>query len=160
VQYAKLMFLMTAVIFVSSSCTKTTSRDEAADRYFKEHKTYSSNEYKRRQPLETERNYWHFTEFVLNKQPFDNIRFGLNIDSIPNPFINDFGLYISLPDSCLVNLSVYDSMFTVVDSITLGLRPRGMYKIKWDHANKRDGVYIAKLSACDTTIERRLFLLR
>jgi hypothetical protein len=151
-KYAKLILLMIAAIFVFSSCTKTTSRDEATvlmppEKVSQQPPKYDSGY----------QQYGSFSEYVQNEPPGDKIRLA---GSPSGPFGPQTSILYSLPESCDVSIMVSNVSGTGLDSVFWNQKPPGAYRILWNPADNPSGFYLVKLSACDTTMTSKILILK
>ena len=149
---ARSFLLFLAVVVISSSCTITTRKDVVGPQ------TSRINNFERNP--ENNYNYTqlgHFREFTESKIPDSQIAFGT---IPPNPFGSSNYFRYSLPESCDVNLGILTLTGVAVDSVILGIKPPGGYKIAWNPVNISNGVYIVKLTACDTTFTTKMTLVK
>jgi hypothetical protein len=105
------------------------------------------------------KSYGNFTEYAVDISP-DSIReFSLR-GYAPNPFgpSNDFTY--ALPIQCSVKFSVWDIVGNPIDSTNLGIKKPGVYRVLWNPADVRSGVYFVIIHACDYEDTTKFILLR
>ncbi len=80
-------------------------------------------------------------------EPFSPLPQSLYLSAFPNPFNPTTTLSFSLPQSSLVELSVYDALGRVIMTRGMGMLHAGAHEIAIDGAEWSSGVYFARVSA-------------
>lgn len=65
----------------------------------------------------------------------------------PNPFNPSTIIRYNLPEDSEVTIKIYDSLGKEIDSITTGIRQKGLYQTTWDAGKYSSGVYLVKMNA-------------
>jgi hypothetical protein len=77
----------------------------------------------------------------------------------PNPFNPTTTIKYELPQSSVVNLSVYDLLGREVSVLVNERREAGIHEVQFDASGLSSGIYLYRLTAGDFTQARRLLLL-
>ena len=78
----------------------------------------------------------------------------------PNPFNPTTAIQYSLPESANVSLEVYNMLGQRVASIAEGQRSAGTHTVDFDASHLTSGVYIYRLTAGSTVINKRMTLVK
>jgi hypothetical protein len=78
----------------------------------------------------------------------------------PNPFNPSTTIQYDLPEAATVRITVFDALGRLVESMVIGHRSAGRYKVTWDADRVPSGVYIVRLVAGAFAQTRRILLLR
>jgi len=78
----------------------------------------------------------------------------------PNPFNPTTTFSLTIPQSSIVNLSVYDLLGREITTLVNEKLAPGTYTREWDAAGQPSGVYFYRLSAGDFADTKKLLLLR
>ena len=78
----------------------------------------------------------------------------------PNPFNSQTTIFYQLPNTSLVNLSVYNITGQLVRVLENGRKPANTYKVNWDAAGYASGIYFFRLSAGNHTSIRKMLLVK
>jgi hypothetical protein len=78
----------------------------------------------------------------------------------PNPFNPTTAFSFTIPQSSIVDLTVFDPLGREVASLVNETRAPGTYKVTWDASGQASGVYYYRLRAGDFVEVRKLILLR
>ncbi len=109
-------------------------------------------------------------EIYYKRNPTGNI--GLQITSTeiphkfslsqnyPNPFNPTTNFEFSIPQAEFVNLTIYDAMGRVVETLHNGELKSGIYKADWNASNFPSGVYFYRLSAGSFNDTKKMILIR
>lgn len=81
-------------------------------------------------------------------------------DIYPNPFNPSTNIQFSLPESRVVNVSVYNVIGEKVDEIVNEKYERGIHKVQWNASNQPSGVYIIRLNAGDFNSVKKAVLVK
>ena len=85
--------------------------------------------------------------------------------NFPNPFHLETNIIFDLPESCLVELAIYDFLGNMVKSIVKGLKEAGHYSLTWDGTDNHGklvapGIYVYKIKAGNFIDSKRCVVLR
>ena len=78
----------------------------------------------------------------------------------PNPFNPTTNFEFRIADPGFVNLTIYDAMGRVVETLQNGEMKPGVYQAQWNAAEYPSGVYFYRLSANGFTQTRKLILIK
>ncbi len=78
----------------------------------------------------------------------------------PNPFNPTTNFKFSIPQAEFVNLTIYDAMGRVVETLHNGELTPGTYEANWNASNYPSGVYFYKLSSADFNQTKKMILLK
>lgn len=81
-------------------------------------------------------------------------------NNYPNPFNAATTISYQLPQSCNVNLDIYNLAGQKVATLENGYKEAGEYSVSWNAANYASGIYFYRLTAGDNIITRRMTLLK
>ena len=98
----------------------------------------------------------------LNIQPISNEipkQFSLS-QNYPNPFNPTTNFEFSIPQTEFVNLTIYDAMGRVVETLHNGELKPGTYEAEWNASNFPSGVYFYKLSANSFIETKKMILIK
>jgi len=87
------------------------------------------------------------------------VNFSLS-QNYPNPFNPTTNFEFRIPDFGLVNLTIYDAMGRVVETLQNGEMKPGVYKAEWNASGYPSGVYFYKLSAGKFTETKKMILTK
>ena len=109
---------------------------------------------------------------IIGIQPISSeipVQFSLS-QNYPNPFNPTTKIRFSIPLSrgvtaegsrgVLVNLTIYDVMGRVVETLHNGELKPGTYEADWNASNFPSGVYFYRLSASDYTETKKMVLIK
>ncbi|MBL8016126.1 MAG: SBBP repeat-containing protein [Ignavibacteria bacterium] len=85
--------------------------------------------------------------------------FGLS-QNYPNPFNPTTNFEFRVAEFGSVNLTIYDAMGRVVETLQNGEMKPGVYQAQWNAAEYPSGVYFYKLSASGFTETRKMMLIK
>ena len=74
----------------------------------------------------------------------------------PNPVSAQTAISYSLPQSSPVSCAVYDASGSLVSRLATGVQPAGEYRLTWNAAGVKPGVYFCKLAAGGSDYSARL----
>jgi len=86
-------------------------------------------------------------------------RFSLS-QNYPNPFNPTTNFEFRIADFGLVNLTIYDAMGRVIETLQNGELKPGVYKAEWNASGYPSGVYFYKLSAGSFTETNKMILAK
>jgi len=78
----------------------------------------------------------------------------------PNPFNPTTNFEFSIPQAEFVNLTIYEAMGRVVETLHNGELKSGIYKADWNASNHPSGVYFYKLTAGSFSETKKMVLLK
>lgn len=78
----------------------------------------------------------------------------------PNPFNSSTAIKFSLPESCKVKLTVYNSIGAAVGVLKDEVLSAGLHTVDWNASGYPSGLYFYKLEAGKTVRTKRLMLLK
>jgi hypothetical protein len=87
------------------------------------------------------------------------IVFGLQ-QNYPNPFNPGTDFELRIAESRFVTLKIFDILGREVAVIVNEVKPRGVYRVRWDASAQSGGVYLARLTAGNLTEIRKLILMK
>ena len=80
--------------------------------------------------------------------------------NFPNPFNPDTVIEYELPQSCQVELVVYDLNGSVVRTITSGVQNVGKHSVRFDGSELASGIYFYQLNAGEFRGVKRMLLTK
>ena len=78
----------------------------------------------------------------------------------PNPFNPTTNFEFSIPQAEFVNLTIYDAVGRIVETLHNGELKSGIYKANWNASNFPSGVYFYRLSAGSFTGTKKMVLIK
>ena len=78
----------------------------------------------------------------------------------PNPFNPTTTIEYSIPQDCIVNLSIYDINGRFIIELENSSKVLGSYKLEWDASNQSSGLYFVKLIAGEYQQTQKLMLIK
>ncbi len=106
--------------------------------------------------------YGDTTTGVIGIQPISNtipVNFSLS-QNYPNPFNPTTNFEFRIADFGFVNLTIYDAMGKVIETLQNGEMKPGVYKAEWNASGYPSGVYFYKLSAGKFTETKKMILMK
>ena len=98
-----------------------------------------------------------YNTFELSEETYTPQEFKL-LPAYPNPFNPATNISYSIPESQVVELSVYDIMGRRVEVLENNFKDAGTHTMVWDAAGFASGIYYIKLSA-DNLVETQKVML-
>lgn len=84
----------------------------------------------------------------------------LSLDNYPNPFNPSTLITFSVPKSGHVSLKVYDALMREASVLLDAVMPSGIHQVSFDGTSLSGGVYYCKLSAGNTSLFKKLVLMK
>jgi hypothetical protein len=78
----------------------------------------------------------------------------------PNPFNPYTTIRFRIPSAGNISLRIFDQLGKEMATLVDGLRPAGLYEVRWDASHCSSGVYICCLQTSGQLITRKLLLLK
>ena len=80
--------------------------------------------------------------------------------NFPNPFNPTTTIRFELPASQHVQLAVYSVAGQLIGTLVNEIRPAGVHEVRFDAGQLSSGVYIYQLRAGETSVTRRMTLIK
>jgi hypothetical protein len=82
------------------------------------------------------------------------------LGNYPNPFSSLTSLTVTVPEGCMLRLSVHDMLGRELATLREGYHDRGVYSVVFDAGQLPNGMYLYRLRAGETVLHGRMLLLR
>jgi hypothetical protein len=82
------------------------------------------------------------------------------LGNYPNPFSSLTSLTVTVPEGCMLRLSVHDMLGRELATLREGYHDRGVYSVVFDAGQLPNGMYLYRLHAGETVLHGRMLLLR
>jgi hypothetical protein len=82
------------------------------------------------------------------------------MQNYPNPFNTATNISFEIPESGIIDISVYNLLGRKVTTLFSGLKKAGRHSVTWDAAGYSSGIYFYKLTAGDKVFTKRMTLLK
>jgi hypothetical protein len=82
------------------------------------------------------------------------------LGNYPNPFNPETVIRFALPEASLVKLDIFDPAGRMVQSLINGWRGAGAHEVTFDGGGLPSGIYLARLTAGEFTVARKLVLMK
>lgn len=103
----------------------------------------------------------YLNEPATSVEDIDKLPNDFTVDDIyPNPFNPSTNIQFSLPESRVVNVSIYNVIGEKVDEIVNEKYASGVHKIQWNASNQPSGVYFIRLNAGNFNSVKKAILLK
>ncbi|MEO1022964.1 MAG: T9SS type A sorting domain-containing protein, partial [Bacteroidota bacterium] len=96
---------------------------------------------------------------VSNEEEVTVERFGLD-QNYPNPFNPTTNIRYTVPNSGMVNVSIYNVMGQKVATLVNSTQSAGTYTATWNAANSASGIYYYRLESAGQSITRQMTLIK
>jgi len=83
--------------------------------------------------------------------------YNLSLEAKPNPFNSQVEIYYEVPQTTVINLSVYDTQGRLVRRLENGQKQRGKYSLTWNV--RTAGIYFVLLQAGNKHVIRKVVYL-
>ncbi len=78
----------------------------------------------------------------------------------PNPFSPQTTISYSTPDTCDVQVIIYNVEGKMVDTLINQIQLPGVHSIVWDAKDVESGIYFYKVDACGKTETKKMVMLK
>ena len=82
------------------------------------------------------------------------------LQNYPNPFNPTTMIQFNLPQTMAVKLTVFNLMGQEVATLVNSMRVAGVHQVQWDASNLPSGMYIYRLEAGSTMLNKKMMLLK
>ncbi|MCP4704726.1 MAG: T9SS type A sorting domain-containing protein [candidate division Zixibacteria bacterium] len=82
------------------------------------------------------------------------------LSEYPNPFCPNTTISYVIPDTCEVQIVVYNVEGKMVDTLINQIQLPGVHSIVWDAKDVTSGIYFYKVNACGKTETKKMVLLK